>query len=967
MAERKTLLSSTTSAPTVQPIGSRAVEGAFGDYRGLQQFGRGVQSAGDELAGTAMYMKRREESLSAAKEERDRHDADLVARRIIAEEAVAARTEFSSKLNETPPDNIMEMTNGVLSDARSRVDQKLSTQTNPQLANVANKDYLDYHWIQSADGLMTQASNTQAALKVATREDDAVRTSEALINLAGNDTANVVRTAHAALSDVKKNAGIYGRDFPGKFKDTLEKQVTNSLMGAVILNGGVDEHLVDHINSAHQAGFVSTENMDRMYTYTRQAQETSRANATAAVEKTLDEVRSGKVEATDHDRQSLHSTAGYNLDKEADLDRQLDRKFLVNAAIGKLNGRNNEGVLAFPWNAEVDKSGQPIHPSVFSTIDKLKPNGNPDEVRKIMGHLLEGHKDVNTAEFTSQEVEKFRSDSYSILTDQVNKINNLQGYEIAQRSPVIQKMMADEVAGAQVPVEMYAQAYRAWYTEQNIPLEKQVIIHAPHIALVKDAYKKGNIDNFMNVAQAVATAYDPVAVGRAFSADKESRPILPVMRVLAQLPLSDNPNVQQGGIKTLARKLTEAAFDYARNGAEIEKAHPGELEHANKLLSQAGIAKPGVLATLGAKAAHFSSFGLVNPEAPTNDLRVPVVLSILSNESAEMAGSFRDALAYATVQDAYGPGGTQDLAVSAQQISNSLFTAFVPIRTGGSYSERPAFALVPADMKNRGRVENLILGPAGGEATSPEKMKEYTEAAIDGFFLDGLQDVKYTASAKLGLSYVDNFLAATALQDLGYRANGYENNSMEMFHGNDPNPAARLSYYDRIPFQDLVIVNHTVDANGKSVEYREPLAKNPLYFKSTFGDFVENYVKKNVAGQPGTDLHSMNHQVLAKNRVLRQLPNGDFQVFLSPASKKVETVEKGAVTGYAPVMVEVRNPWDFKRTGELKPLIIPWKDIKAFRDSQLDLRLDANQAISGKATHQKLLPYPTDRNFFDKP
>ena len=163
MAERSTLLARPSNAPTTQPTQTGAVQGSFGDYRGITALGQGLSSAGATGMDYAMNTKReienRQKEMKKEFENRRMEDHRLETKNLVDTAMVGVK----NKLHEATKDGqVLEDPVGwmgqTLADARADLTEHLkNVATDPLYHKAVPAAALEASWNQHARQFEDQA------------------------------------------------------------------------------------------------------------------------------------------------------------------------------------------------------------------------------------------------------------------------------------------------------------------------------------------------------------------------------------------------------------------------------------------------------------------------------------------------------------------------------------------------------------------------------------------------------------------------------------------------------------------------------------------------------------------------------------------------------------------------------------------------------------------------------------------
>jgi hypothetical protein len=932
MAERKTLISrGPSSAPVVAQSNLRVPSGmtdTSSSWNGVIDAGRAVQRVGEmaqNFANNSADQQRAAAArLAAETARRESHDSGLILENSVRRSAAAIDQEIADNAPSWDAGEIVQRTDEIIQKHRSNFDTELAAmqEKNPALAKYATGDEVENQWGRYKYPIIERAHVQQAEKVQNSRELNTTEAVTGRLNGSGTNLPLLMSEAARSQEEVtKQNRSLYGQVYRDTFTSkVISPAVTNALQAAVIENKGFTPEIKAWADKAHEVGWLSTEAHANLMKTASVASEVSRAEANRRVDEAVDAISGGRTPFSPQLMENIVQVSQHP--NEPTMAKAVrDRVFLAGAE-GVVAKRVNEGQFAFPFAASVAASTN--SPTIFQTQEILKGN-DPDKVRGLVLGLM---KDMSEAKdlvsnATNEDIGKFQASVLKRVNDQLALPLN----RVAENAPNIRAVATNDPNS--IPATL--QAYQAWYDANGVPAERQILVHQPHLDYLNQLWKQGDMNNFKQVATGVSALYGklaPVAFARALAADESSRPYAAALRIIGQSANSSNPHVQKG-IREFGESLIDAA---SVNVDEIEKTHPGTSRIINEYLNQAGHQESGgpmavpawanIILPGASKFAKQYTDRAPEPfyraDSTQNDQTISNVITSLGNDGEGMSLSMRESLAKVIMKKAYGSGGqsTSDVAKETQNVANAITRAFMVVRTNGRFSPQPGFVLMTPDSQRRGSLDNFVMGPESGQATSVKEDAETMAQAIDAVMLNGLDDSKYKGllGGQGWLGHLDNYLGASAAQVVGWRINGFENRSAAYWKPLDNRPAAKVPDSLKLDWASMTTFDGT------------PVADHPMLANETLSLKAKTYYEENVKGSPGLDLHTRNQQAISKNSYFVQLPSGDLQLFVLPAARQYENVTPGTRGTGTPIY------------SKGKPVIISFKALKAFRDQQRDLR-----------------------------
>jgi hypothetical protein len=175
MSERPTLLSRNIGAPTVQPTQSGAPQGAFGDFRGVEAFGQGMQYAGQVGSNFALNEQARqlEEQKRLQKALEDQQVRDIQSKVKRSREAAQSGVQekyLAALHNGTLPSDPIQYIDDLMTDAGKQFREHTEQlRTSPYWKKAVSDDDIETDNIAFRNSLLDSALHYSAAKSVSER------------------------------------------------------------------------------------------------------------------------------------------------------------------------------------------------------------------------------------------------------------------------------------------------------------------------------------------------------------------------------------------------------------------------------------------------------------------------------------------------------------------------------------------------------------------------------------------------------------------------------------------------------------------------------------------------------------------------------------------------------------------------------------------------------------------------------
>lgn len=263
MAERQTLLSQDNrSTPALRAVDVRPPAGSFGDYSGLEDIGRGIQSMADTGTQIANHQ------LHKIKQEADARDANDIQGRLqlaLNSEGIKLQQGYTedaasglsndplmqavNKRAELGHKNIMES----MKDMRAR---------NPKVFDrIVTPNSVAGAWSGHVDNVQRAAIGHSAVINQADRVDTAMKNDALMLTQVAAAPGSVLQVAGSVLADIDRTAKLFTPDQRHARRNQVEKSVWETL-AAGSENG--DPKSVSEGLKARDAGLITPLEYERL-------------------------------------------------------------------------------------------------------------------------------------------------------------------------------------------------------------------------------------------------------------------------------------------------------------------------------------------------------------------------------------------------------------------------------------------------------------------------------------------------------------------------------------------------------------------------------------------------------------------------------------------------------------------------------------------------------------------------------
>lgn len=498
MAERPTLLSrGSPGAPTAQPYQQGAVQGAFGDGRGLMAAGQGLQQAG--AAGTQYAMHAQNVDQQRAKE-LERNTANdlkthaLTMQKLAVAGVIKQRDErmAAGEADPAPYDNISKS----FAEAKQQVWDTLSkdgTLANPAFRKVVSKDELDQHWSGLVDSHESAAASAQYEVKQTARQtelDTLIRAS-----YQGDPTNHTLTYAETLDVATRINESNIKQEAKNKFLNQLGTSMADQISRGI------------HAGSLPQNEKII--NNDLLSTESKKVLEQQIAEqkkkmlppvdkapvAKQTIESAIGQARSTKSTAPLDAMATYYSVAAlkdHNLNAEA-AQAKID---LVRKEVNFANS------FTSPFTNDVTYQG--VMDFINASTNPAKQQEFRDSI-SVPGQLNEDYE--QTRDNMLATAKKFLA---QVDSNQANAI-----YDSSELGRVSSNRLIEQFKrNAVIPddAKKYVADATAFQTKLGIPLEKQNVLPSFVSEMVLQHFASNNLDSAGQVMTLVGNTFGPDAL-----------------------------------------------------------------------------------------------------------------------------------------------------------------------------------------------------------------------------------------------------------------------------------------------------------------------------------------------------------------------------------------------------------------------------------------------------------------------
>lgn len=892
--ERRTILAQNLSAPRVQAQSNVDPGQAFGNFSGLQHFGNALADTG------ATIMQH--------KEDRDNYDANLAITKTISQQLLNTKIAADQAIA-ADPDHAATVASKIYDDGRKNLDLALadltkSNEGNTHFKRILSKDYVDLNWTRGTAEGLESAYMMQAHATLRTRQQTLKENADAQTNLAGTNVGGVVDAALLHVTEAGK-ANLYGRGYDGVMRDSMRRPVLGAFKAAIVNNHGVTQDIADNLDRAHSKNLLTTEDVSDLKTFAAGQMRVNEGERNNTYQNYLTQVENGTNDVTVNDCDQFAAKL-YGMDgPETVKARQTD--LLLAKALGNMNRRGNNGDPVLPWTPLTEGA-----PSMSKMEAILSDPNRRDDIRWFMQQTLADVPRARINLLSDADVDRFRTKAQAIVKSQAEMIRTGQAWKLAQSNPQI-------AALAQNPTKQL-RAVDQWFDRHNIPQEYRGYVNTQVMTNLVNTHNAGDAQGTVDMMAGIVGKYGnatPALFARTLATDPSTRNLGGILRFMSQAEtVKDSPDLYAGIVGT--GKSLIYADNYAKKALAAKPDAAADINHIRSFVKT------------------YKSDGLVTMQAVQNALEREDKAS-----GQDMGAAITDAVTNLVYMNMRGFVDDKALPIQVDKAFKDLSKAFVPVRVNGMYSESPDYMLITPKY-SQGWFQRFVLGTDPKSTRSLQETSSSWSHAMDAWIMDARPSVKESHF----LGGIQNWVGESLANSWIHKR--YDNRSNEFYHGADPidftyrldsegtlhqSPVHLIPEDKRIPFQDLVIKN----SRGEVV----PVSHEPIIFKSTWKQQIDDYLKKEIIGQPGTDLTSKNWAAVVHCGSFRPVPGGNMQMTMHIPEASVGQVSGGNELGEFDVYYRVRDA-NGKFTGEVKPFVRPMSDINEFAERQAKAKYGFN-------------------------
>jgi hypothetical protein len=504
MAERSTLLARPSNAPTTQPTQTGAVQGSFGDYRGITALGQGLSSAGATGMDYAMNTKRdienRQKEMKKEFENRRMEDHRLTTTNLVKTAALGVRKKWEAALGsgEKIDDPYIWMEQAV-NEARTASTEMLSdVADDPLFQKAVPKAMMDQQWLNATDNLLNEAARYDGHVRKQARRESAdifVSTSFTTVDTGQHE---------AVLSELSGNTKYIDSMLldPGE-KYQLRRQLADrgydKILGGIQLGVRAPEAAIN--NPLFNPG---QQNMIRELNLKLDKSPLKPGEASTVLNDSLDKARStanlNDFTGTSGKTMQLMAEAVSAEAITPEAKRYPFAKIELAKKFIELTRNNfNEGILKGP--------------TLYQRLTNLSASiGDPKTAEALYDSLgIKGAKDTDRSQFMTE--------MKAVVEEQLSLINTGKANVLIDRSdavaPVASAVTADFNAGVlnRGSAERYIFAAREQYRQLGIPDNLQVLVPAAIAGTMTDRVWNGDNGNAVKMMTDIGSNFGADALG----------------------------------------------------------------------------------------------------------------------------------------------------------------------------------------------------------------------------------------------------------------------------------------------------------------------------------------------------------------------------------------------------------------------------------------------------------------------
>lgn len=494
MAERSTLLARPSNAPTTQPTQTGAVQGAFGDYRGLAAFGQGLTSAGAAGMDYATRVK-------SEYEQRRVQDHQLKVHGLVKSAVKGVRQKFETLRNSGQRiDDPMAWMDQEVTSARAELDVLTDgAKDDPLFQRAVPAEALKNQWDDATSRLYDMASSYDGEIRMEDRRSNAAT----LVETAFGDTE--MGNHEQVLQELNTQRAIIDKLYiPGSDKHTHRRRLADRAYQMVL--GGIERGIRAPDSIADNAAFDPDQRrmMASLNRKLDQPAEIKPAEATKVLDSSLETAeKTGDLTAfagQGGQTMQLMADAVSAAATTPEAKRYPYARIELTKKLVELTRNNfNDGAL----------KGSKLYQRLTNLSTMLNDTKSADTLYESMG-ITGAHGDDRSRFMTSVKAK---------VEEQLALINTGKANMLIDRSdavaPIASAVTAEFNMGAlsSESARLYSTAARQQYKELGIPENLQVLVPAAIASTVIDRVWNGDNGNAMKMMTDIGRSFGSDALG----------------------------------------------------------------------------------------------------------------------------------------------------------------------------------------------------------------------------------------------------------------------------------------------------------------------------------------------------------------------------------------------------------------------------------------------------------------------
>lgn len=425
MSERPTLLTRGVAAPTVQPTQSGAPQGAFGDFRGVEAFGQGLQQAGQagmSYAFAEQDRQRREEA-RLQKILKEQQTRDLAGKDKLAFETMHSGVLEKFKLavnNKALPEDSVAFIDRLLSEGdKSYREYTADLRAHPLYKEAVSDDERKTQSISLRNSLLEQAISYDASRNLEGRVSTYSDRITIALKSVENPSDQVART-EALISEMEKD------NLPRTERDRLRARAGDNLYARLHLQIEESKQPLDR-SVFRQSSALSDEQKERLILAGEkfapklmnsddQIRITEEVHAALAEGKPLTPEQQKGYEAALAAAKTASETPGKDQEGAASRLRTIEN--------------NQKAALAFGYLGTI-AAEQGTHEQNTALTTALLSNDS------TLQYLRQNHPGTNWDSLPSETITKYRTQAFKKVSAVVEAFNNHQATRILDTLPTV--------------------------------------------------------------------------------------------------------------------------------------------------------------------------------------------------------------------------------------------------------------------------------------------------------------------------------------------------------------------------------------------------------------------------------------------------------------------------------------------------------------------------------------------------